>query len=180
MDLIETLNDYGGLVQVVTIGSITILLWIGSIWYQNRDAKKRLKQELFLKLMANRKTEPVTIEWADALNQIDVVFQGSEKVRKAWRNYYESLHEGDSKSQNNHTYKIEMLSMIAMDLGYKNLHQSDIAAFYTPLQLLDDKLHIYTVGQNLLRIMRNSVSFSESVPKKTRKKEAKRRMKNRT
>jgi len=73
-----------------------------------------------------------------------------------------------------------MLLMIAMDLGYKNLHQSDISAFYTPLQLLDDKLHIYTVGQNPLRIMRNSVSFSESVPKKTRKKEAKRRMKNRT
>ena len=42
--------------------------------------------------MANRKATP-NKEWVDALNTIDVVFQDDKKVRKAWREYYDSLDE---------------------------------------------------------------------------------------
>lgn len=43
--------------------------------------------------MADRKSTPITKEWVDALNTIDVVFQENKKVRHAWREYLDSLNE---------------------------------------------------------------------------------------
>ena len=50
-----------------------------------------MHSNLFLTLMANRKANPITKEWVDALNAIDVVFQENYKVRHAWREYLDSL-----------------------------------------------------------------------------------------
>lgn len=57
------------------------------------DAKQKAKRDLFFTLMANRKSTPITKEWVDALNTIDIAFQDNHKVRMAWREYYDSLNE---------------------------------------------------------------------------------------
>lgn len=163
-ELLRILTQYNGVFQLIAITLVPIIIWIGSIWYQNRDAKKRLKQDLFLKLLANRKRFPISQEWVDALNQIDAVFQGNEKVRAAWASYFESLHDGTPKSQNTPTYLIELLSEIAKDLGYKNLTPSLLANFYSPIQFENNQRNQWEMNQHLLRVLQNSASFSSEVP----------------
>lgn len=165
MELLQTLKDYNGVFQLISITLIPIFIWLGSRWYQNRDAKRKLKQGLFLNLMSNRKRNPITQEWVDALNQIDVVFQDNNKVRDAWKVYFESLHENSPKNDNNATYQIELLSEIAQDLGYKNLKPSEITNFYAPVQFGNEREYRNQVNKNLLRVLQNSESFSTDVQK---------------
>lgn len=161
--VLEILTDYNGTFQLISITLVPFIIWIGSSWYQNRDAQKRLKQELFLKLLANRKRFPITQQWVDALNQIDAVFQDNKKVRVAWASYFESLHENTPKNLNTHTYLIELLSEIAKDLGYGNLTPSLLANFYSPIQFETNQHNQWELNQHLLRVLKNSASFSSEI-----------------
>lgn len=80
-----------GIGQILAVAIIPIILWVLSIKAQDRKAKKDAQLRLFLTLMADRKSNPITKEWVDALNSIDVVFQNNKKVRRAWREYLDSL-----------------------------------------------------------------------------------------
>lgn len=159
MSLIEFLKEYGYIISVVVV---PVGLWFGSIWYQNRRLRQEAKIDLFLTLMSHRRTFPITQDWVDALNTIDVVFQDSLKVRSAWKAYYESLHEGDPKNVNSQTYQIELLSAIAKDLGYNDLKPSEIADFYSPAQFGDTLQTQSKIQTELLRVLGNSHSYAES------------------
>lgn len=82
-----------GIGQILAVAIIPIIVWWLGIKYQDRKAKKEAQMRLFLTLMADRKSNPITKEWVDALNTIDVVFQDNKKVRHAWREYLDSLNE---------------------------------------------------------------------------------------
>jgi len=99
MDIAKFLKDYG---ELISITLIPIIIWFLGIRFQDRKSKQDAKMQLFLKLMANRKSTPISKEWVDSLNQIDVVFQDSPKVRNAWRNFFDSLHP---KSQHFDTFQ---------------------------------------------------------------------------
>ena len=74
-----------GIGQIIAVAIIPIIVWVLGIKYQDRKAKKDLQLKVFFTLMADRKSNPITKEWVDALNIIDVVFQDNKKVRHAWR-----------------------------------------------------------------------------------------------
>lgn len=160
MDLAQFFKDYGYIIAVVIV---PIGLWIGSILYQNRQVRKKAKLDLFLSLMANRKSIPITQEWVDSLNQIDAIFQDNERVRKAWEKYFESLHNNSPKANETSTYKIELLSEIAQDLGYKNLKPSDLANFYSPQQFNDTLQRQIEIENELLRVLKASKSYSSNL-----------------
>lgn len=137
-----------------------------TIWYQNRKTIKDAKTSLFLNLMAHRVSVPITQEWVDALNQIDAVFQDNKKVINAWRAYFESLHKNDTKNSTSTTYQIELLSEISKDLGFGNLKLSQIADFYSPKQFSENLETQKILSSELIRVLRNSHSYSESLNQK--------------
>lgn len=156
----QFLKDYGYIISVIII---PIGIWIGSIWYQNRQLKIKAKLELFLKLMANRKKNPISIEWADALNQIDIVFQSNKYVRMAWRAYFDSLHPKSQHFDNQNSFRLDLLSEIAKDLGYKNIKQTEIDRFYSP-QFFGDKLERQDlIYREYLRVLLKSKSMASEL-----------------
>ena len=53
-------------------------------------------------------------------NSIDVVFQENKKVRHAWREYLDSLNEKSPHFDSSNSFRLDLLSEMAVSLGYKN------------------------------------------------------------
>lgn len=103
-----------------------------TLWYQKRARKQEAKERLFSTLMAHRKSNPPTIDWATSLNLIDIVFSGNRNVVEKWHEAYAiSLQRPWNQERWNHSY-IELLSEMGKVLGYKRLQQTDIDRFYAP------------------------------------------------
>lgn len=167
MELAEILKDYGYLISVVVV---PIFLWLGSIWYQNRKIKRTAKQELFLRLMANRKKHPVSSEWTDALNQIDVVFQDNKSVRNAWREYFNSLNPKSQHFENQNSFLLDLLSEIANSLGYKNIKQTEIDRYYSPQFFQDQQTMQNLISNEFLRLLLHSESLNKTFSEEDYKK----------
>lgn len=133
-----------------------------SIKYQNRKAKKDAQLRVFLTLMADRKSTPITKEWVDALNTIDVVFQENKKVRHAWREYLDSLNEKSPHFDSSNSFRLDLLSEMAVSLGYKNLKQTEIDRFYSPKYFGSQMSRQEILFQENLRILTRSKSCAES------------------
>ena len=149
--------------QVLAVAVVPIIVWFIGIKYQDRKAKKNAQMNVFLTLMANRKAIPISKEWVDSLNIIDVVFQDNKKVRQAWKEYFDSLNNKSPHFETNNSYMLDLLSEMALSLGYKDLKQTEIDAFYNPqLFLNQSNLQNQILNENL-RVLRHSKSFSESL-----------------
>ena len=129
----DTLQLIIGIGQIIAVAVIPIIVWILGIKYQDRKTKKEAQLNLFLTLMANRKSSPVTREWVDALNTIDVVFQDNMKVRHAWREYLDSLNNKSPHFETSNSFLLDLLSEMAQYVGYGNLKQTEIDRFYLPV-----------------------------------------------
>ena len=154
--MIDFLKDFG---QLISITLIPIIIWFLGVQFQNRKVKQDAKMQLFLKLMANRKSTPISRDWVDALNQIDVVFQNNQKIRKAWREYQDSL---DSKSQhfnNRNSFQLDLLSEIANSLNYKNLKQTEIDRVYIPQAFENQEEANNIIKNQLIRVLSRTKSI---------------------
>ena len=127
-----------------------------------RKAKKDAQLRVFLTLMADRKSTPITKEWVDALNTIDVVFQENKKVRHAWREYLDSLNEKSPHFDSSNSFRLDLLSEMAVSLGYKNLKQTEIDRFYSPKYFGSQMSRQEILFQENLRILTRSKSCAES------------------
>ena len=76
----ESMQIIIGIGQILAVAIIPIIVWVLGIKYQDRKAKKEAQLRLFLTLMADRKSNPITKEWVDALNSIDVFFKTTRKL----------------------------------------------------------------------------------------------------
>ena len=153
----QFLKDYG---ELISITLIPFILWFMGIKFQDRAAKRKAKEDLFLTLMANRRKSPPSEAKVDALNQIDIIFQDNKSVRLAWRAYFDSLHQKSQHFENQNSFHLDLLSEIAKDLGYKDLKQTELDRVYTP-QHWGDKLDAeLLMNKELYRILLNSKSFS--------------------
>lgn len=118
---------------------------------------------LFLNLMANRKSTPISKEWVDSLNQIDVVFQDNPKVRKAWLSFFDSLHPKSQHFENKNSFQLDLLSEIANSLNYKKLKQTEIDRFYNPQAFEDKESQKELITKETIRILKQTKSFGESL-----------------
>jgi hypothetical protein len=149
------------IVQIVAVSIIPLIVWVLGNHYQDRKAKNDAKLNVFLTLMANRKSAAITKEWADSLNVIDVVFQDDRKVREAWKAYHDSLNNKSPHFASNNSYMLDLLSEMALSLGYKDLKQTEIDSFYNPQQFVDqNQMHNELMTENL-RILRHSKNLAE-------------------
>ena len=151
-----------GIGQILAVAIIPIIVWILGIKYQDRKAKREAQLKVFLTLMVDRKSNPITKEWVDALNTIDVVFQDNNKVRHAWREYLDSLNEKSPHFDNSNSFRLDLLSEMAMALGYKNLKQTEIDRFYSPKYFGSQMSRQEILFQENLRVLMHSKSCAES------------------
>ncbi len=150
------------IVQIASVAIVPFLVWRIGVKYQDRQSRKQAQMNLFLTLMANRKTNPINKAWVDSLNCIDVVFQDNKKVRAAWRDYLDSLNQKSAHFENSNSYMLDLLSEMAESLGYKQLRQTEIDRFYSPL-LFDTQIKQQeNLKSELLRVLMHSKSEAES------------------
>lgn len=149
------------IVQIVAVSVIPLIVWKLGNLYQDRKAKKDAKLNVFLTLMANRKASPITKEWVDSLNVIDVVFQDDRKVREAWKAYHDSLNNKSPHFASNNSYMLDLLSEMSLSLGYKDLKQTEIDSFYSPQQFVDQNQMQNELMTENLRILRHSKNLAE-------------------
>ena len=142
----------------VILGPIVAV--IITLWYQSRKEKRDIKHRIFLTLMGHRKSNPPTFALVEVLNTLDVVFADNPKVVHLWHEYYDLLSTQPPNYQLwEHKY-IDLLSEIALSLGYKKLKQTDIEKFYTPVAHGTQAELNEKTQRELLRVLENSVSFS--------------------
>jgi len=149
------------LVQIAAVAIIPLIVWWLGVHWQKSKAKDDAKRELFFNLMANRKATP-NKEWVDALNTIDIVFQDNKKVRKAWREYYDSLDEKSQYYKESNSFKLDLLSEMANALGYKDLKQTEIDRFYSPKYFSNVQSSQNVLTSEVIRVLAHSKSSSES------------------
>ncbi|MBQ8100872.1 MAG: hypothetical protein IJ169_06260 [Paludibacteraceae bacterium] len=150
------------IVQIVAVAIIPLIVWWLGIRWQKNKAKDDAKRTLFFALMANRKITPPNKEWVDALNTIDIVFQDNKKVRKAWREYYDSLDERSQYNKDSNSFKLDLLSEMANALGYKDLKQTEIDRFYSPKYFANVQNSQNALTSELIRVLAHSKSYAES------------------
>jgi hypothetical protein len=92
------------------------------------------KMRLFLTLFSLRGM-PLNYEFVLGLNQIEIVFQESRDVIDAWRSlHFELLKEAtDTQIKVWEQHRASLLSKMALDLGYKGLHETEILKHYYPI-----------------------------------------------
>ena len=157
----ENIQIIIGVGQILAVALIPFIMWFLGIKYQDRKAKKDAQLELFLTLMADRKSNPITKDWVDALNRIDVIFQDDDKVRRAWREYLDSLDEKSPHFSTSNAYCLDLLSEMAMSLGYKNLKQTEIDRFYSPKYFGSQMSSQEILFQEHLRVLMHSKNNAE-------------------
>jgi len=153
---LQILKDYG---ELISITLIPFIIWGLGAFFQDRKSKKDAKMNLFLKLMATRKATPISKEWVDSLNQIDVVFQDSKKVRSAWRQFYDALHPRSAHFDSQNSFRLDLLSEMANDLGYKDLKQTEIDRYYSPQAFGDQEKSKELLAKETLRVLTNSKAY---------------------
>jgi hypothetical protein len=97
------------------------------------------KSELFLTLYSLR-GNPTSYKFVDSLNKIDVVFQDNLQVLNAWQTLYDSLNNRGLVEPHKtwDLNRTNLLSEMAVVLGYQKLKQTDIQKNYSP-QAHDDQ-----------------------------------------
>lgn len=96
-------------------------VWIGQK-LQDKQDKRKDKLELFKTLMMSR--NGWTGESVRALNVLDIVFSNDEKVRSAWKSYYDKLcvdNPSGSELKKIQDAQYELLEAMAHSLGYKEI-----------------------------------------------------------
>jgi len=152
---------------VTTVDIVTIIaLIVGpvaavciTLWYQRRTEKRAAKERLFMTLMAHRRSFPPPPDWTNALNLIDVVYADSPIIVRHWHSLYDVLIQAPLNMQRfNHLY-IELLSSIAISLGYRSLQQTDIDKFYIPQAFGDQAAVSAEIQKELLRVLKATHSI---------------------
>jgi hypothetical protein len=157
-NMLKFINDHPDIIAILLS---PLLAWIVTILYQNRAEKRKAKRDLFLIIMAKRRTTPPAIELVDALNKIDVVFQNNPKVRAAWREYFLSLHQENWQFENSNSFLLDLLSEMASVLGYKHLRQTEIDRVYSPRYYSDIRHGQQLLFDEQFRVLRHSKNTAE-------------------
>ena len=148
--------------EILTLAAIFLspIAAVGiTLWYNYQKDKKQQKTDLFLTLLATRKTYPTPPKFVDGLNTIDVVFHGDKDVISAWKELFSSYHTEPFQIQIADRKLLDLLDAMAKSLGYKNIKQTDFDSFYEPRLFGNQRTFQETVNQELLRVLKNSESF---------------------
>ena len=153
-------------------------VWIGQI-LQDKHERRKDKLELFKTLMVSR--NGWTVESVRALNVLDVVFSDDEKVRAAWKKYYDKFcveNPTDTELKKVQDAQYELLEAMAESLGYKEtITWKTIQKPYKPKGMIEAEENQRFYQEGLLALaqvalnMKNMQSQSMSVSQQKEDKE---------
>lgn len=111
-----------------------------TLWFQKKEKAKATKLHIFTTLMS-RRYDLVDEECVAAFNMIDVAFYKSDRVRKAWKEFFNAVNGPDSptKAQIIRDRNLKLLEVMAEDIGYKDIKWDDIKNYYYPVGLSERK-----------------------------------------
>jgi hypothetical protein len=142
-----------------------------TIWYTNNQEERKQKRELFLILIAYRKTYPPPVRYVDALNTIDVIFHDNKNILAAWKNTYSALHPPAEVTifdpQPYYAAIVILLIEIAKELGYKNINATVLDAYYLPQAHANERDFLVLLNKEWMRVLNNSLSFGTPKPPPT-------------
>ena len=141
-------------------GPVIAVWW--TLFHQDRKERRAAKERLFITLMAHRRSNPISKEWAQALNVIDVVYADDASIVAKWHSLYMVLNTAPLNYNNFLHGHLELLSEMARVLGYKNIQQTDIDKFYVPDVHTKQAEKQAETQTELLRVLKSSHSFSRS------------------
>lgn len=99
----------------------------------NEQQKDNAKRSLFLLLFSLRGS-PLHYDFVKGLNEIDIVFEDTPTVLEAWHHHYDSLQIDNQVNENQiwDLQRTEILSAMALSLGYNRIRQTDMIRSYYP------------------------------------------------
>ena len=130
-----------------------------TLWYNDVKEKKRQKMNLFLTLIAERKTFPIPTKFVNSLNMIDVVFHGNKKVITAWKALFDAYHIQPFVMEIADRKLLDLLDAMAKSLNYNDIKQTDFDSFYEPRLFSNQRAFQETLNQEILRVYKNSESL---------------------
>ena len=133
-----------------------------TLLYSSIREKKQQKINLFLTLVKDRKTDPIPEVFVNSLNMIDVVFHRKKKVLVEWKKVYESFQAVPFNPAEYELRLLDLLDVMANALGYNKIKQTTLSAFYQPQLYASKQQFQQKVNEELLRVLENSDSFSET------------------
>lgn len=124
-----------------------------------KEQKKYNKKEhnYVLVLMAHRKSIPPTRAMVEVLNTLDVVFANNRTIVDLWHKYYSLLAQAPCEERE-HTW-LELLGVIAEDLHYPTVKQTDLDKFYIPQGHMDQFELQGKIQNEMLRVLENTSSL---------------------
>lgn len=148
--------------EYLTILAIIIGPTIGviiTLWSNNKKEKINNKMNIFLTLLAYRKSHPIQTEFINALNMINVVFHKDSKVISSWNTLFSSYNDIPFNLEISSRNLLNLLDAMAKSLGYLNIKQTDFDAFYRPIAETNKTILNESLNNELLRVLKNSQSF---------------------
>src|ERR1051325_6542648 len=108
-----------------------------TLWYQSYHEKRKLKFDTFHTIVAFRDAVPPSPHLVNALNTIDIVFHDCSNVIRLWHEYYDLLHQETVNYEQRKRKYLDLIAEMAKELGYKDIHQTDIDKYYNPIYQYD-------------------------------------------
>ncbi|MFN8290757.1 MAG: DUF6680 family protein [Chitinophagaceae bacterium] len=151
----DFIKNYGAFIAAIIAPIAAVLI---TIWYQNREARRKAQMDLFLDLVSFRDFYPLPWQYSVALNRIDVVFHRQADIRRIWHEYYDLLSQTQQERvpERAKEKKIELISAMAKYLGYKNIDQIYLQRYYLSQGQVDDVLFDAELRREFLRVLKST------------------------
>lgn len=136
MDTLNQVANYSSYI-LICINILAIVLSplvanIISIKMNQRNEKRNEKLKILRILMMTRMNR-ACIDYANALNLIDVIFHNSKKVRQAYKDLLEMYYKGNVSDNEYNTKNLKLIESIIEDIGYsKKINWDEISIPYAP------------------------------------------------
>lgn len=118
MSTTEYIQIIIGIGQIIAVAIIPIIVWVLGIKYQNRKAKRcSIKSLPYTNGRSKINPNNKRMGWCLKYNRCSI--SGKQKVRHAWREYLDSLNEKSPHFDSSNSFRLDLLSEMAVSLGYK-------------------------------------------------------------
>ncbi|HTD93774.1 MAG TPA: DUF6680 family protein [Chitinophagaceae bacterium] len=153
--MVQFIKDFGAFIAALVSPIIAIGL---TIWYQNRQARRTAKMNLFNDLVSFRNYIPLPWQYTVALNRIDIVFHKQAKIRQLWHEYYDliELEQIEPTLGKVKEKKIALISEMAKHLGYKNIDQIFLQRYYQTQGHFDQFVSDVEIRKEMVRVLKST------------------------
>lgn len=120
------------IVNIIAIIISPIIATLIALYISKRNEIRNEKLKILRVLMMTRLNR-ACLDYANALNLIDVVFYNSKSVRKSYKELLEMYYKGNVSDTEFNTKNLKLIESIIEDIGYsKEINWDEISLPYAP------------------------------------------------